>query len=108
MEVGKEYEFLGEIEQNNDGSIYLKARLLKENMGMPIDKKVYGLQAQAMSGLVESIFNRNAMKKHKENIEQNAFKKVSVKPEAPEAEYDENPIVTEWKKQNKQLISDMD
>ena len=72
MEVGQQYEFLGEIEQNSDQKIYLRARLLKENQGMPIDKKVYALQAQAMTGLVESIFNRNAMKKHKETLnEQN-------------------------------------
>ena len=52
---------------------------------MPIDKRVYGLQAEAMSGLVESIFNRNAMKKHKEKEMEmgNAFKKTAIQAPKP-------------------------
>ncbi len=61
IEVGKIYEFMGEIEsnveQNSEYQVYLNARVLKTGVGF--HKIVYQETTNVVNGLIEAIMTRN-------------------------------------------------
>ena len=70
IEVGKTYEFMGEIEVDpNTGQVFLSARVLKTGNGF--HKTVYKETTELINGLIESITSRNQQykKKAQEEIE---------------------------------------
>ena len=59
IEVGTNYEFMGEIKPSSDGSeeVFLEARILKKTTGF--NKKVYQETTMIVNGLIEAITTRN-------------------------------------------------
>ena len=64
IEVGKTYEFMGDIELDpNTGQVFLSARVLKTGNGF--HKTVYKETTELVNGLIESITSRNQQYKKK-------------------------------------------
>ena len=64
IEVGKTYEFMGEIEEvPNTSQVFLSARVLKTGNGF--HKTVYKETTELVNGLIESITSRNQQYKKK-------------------------------------------
>ena len=64
IEVGKTYEFMGEIEVDpNTGHVFLSARVIKTGNGF--HKTVYKETTELVNGLIESITSRNQQYKKK-------------------------------------------